>query len=424
MKQLLNRYIDEHTEELSQLSKTLFENPELGFKEFRTGEIIREFAARHGINVDKEYAYTGFSLSIGSGKPHIGIIAELDALPTLGHPYATNEDHAAHSCGHSTQLVIGLGALCALKENGLPQKGTVTLFFTPAEEFVDLDYRKNLVKEGKIRYLSGKQNMIAEHVIDDVDLFIHFHASGPSDLLFNVNTDLAGFTYKKYRFIGKAAHAAVTPYLGINAINMLNLFLNAVNALRETFRDEDMVRVHGYITKGGTVINSIPEEVIYESYQRSINPEFLLKLSHEIDNAAIHCAKALGGECIVEEIPGYLPLIQNREISKTVYENMLQFADKDKIGDSSKSVAAGDVGDISMFKPIIQFGYSGFKGTIHGKDLEIADEDLALIRPAKILAGSVYDFLTDKARVEKVISAFEPKMTFEQYLAYLNGSSK
>ncbi|MBQ4253733.1 MAG: M20/M25/M40 family metallo-hydrolase, partial [Erysipelotrichaceae bacterium] len=207
MKQQLNSYIDQHREELCTLSRTLFENPELGFKEFRTGEIIREFASKHGLKVDKEYAYTGFSLSIGSGKPHIGIIAELDALPTLGHPYATNPDHAAHSCGHSTQLVIGLGALCALKENGLPEKGTVTLFFTPAEEFVDLDYRKGLVKEGKIRYLSGKENMIAEHVLDDVDLLIHFHASGPSDLQFNVNTDLAGFTYKKYRFIGKAAHA-------------------------------------------------------------------------------------------------------------------------------------------------------------------------------------------------------------------------
>ncbi|MBQ7126008.1 M20/M25/M40 family metallo-hydrolase, partial [bacterium] len=80
---------------------------------------------------------TAFSVSIGKGKPHIGLIAELDALPTLGHKYANkNDNNAAHACGHSSQCAIMASVISLLKEDTF--KGKVTLFFTPAEEYTDI----------------------------------------------------------------------------------------------------------------------------------------------------------------------------------------------------------------------------------------------------------------------------------------------
>ena len=264
MKQDLYTFIDEHRQEIFDLGDRLFHNPELGFREFRTGEIIREYLQKHDLKVDREYCYTGFSVSIGSGSPHIGIIAELDAIPTQGHPCADPVTTAAHACGHSTQVAITLAALTALSQQISDLKGTVTLYFTPAEEFTDLEYRKKLVQEGKIRYLSGKQNMLAEHIFDDADCIIHLHASGDKRYHFSVDSVLSGFIHKKITFLGKASHAAVLPQYGINALHEATLFINAINMLRETFVDEDMTRIHGIIDDGGNTVNSIPDKVVYE----------------------------------------------------------------------------------------------------------------------------------------------------------------
>lgn len=420
MKQRVKDYIKSNKEEIIALGEKLFNCPELGFKEFKTKEIIIEYLSKHNLKVEKEFFETGFSVSIGSGKPHIGLIAELDAIPTVGHPNASKTDNAAHSCGHSTQIAIMLAALDSLNQQIDKLKGKVTLFFTPAEEFTDVEYRKKLIKEGKIKYLSGKQNMLVDKLFDDCDLFIHLHSSGSSNYRFSVNSTLAGFIYKKITFVGKGAHAAVCPDEGINALNICSLFLNAINMLRETYKEEDMVRVHGIIAKGGDTVNSIPEEVAYECYIRSINPNYLLELNKKITNAAIHCSQALGGTCIIEDIPGYLPFIPSKPLSEVIYRNMLDYTDKDNIRWNEKSVAAGDVGDMSVFKPVTQYGYTGFKGRVHGNNLQIADPDEVYIVQAEIVASSVIDLLTESTLVDTIVNSFEPKMTYQQYLDYLN----
>ncbi|MGB4627266.1 MAG: peptidase dimerization domain-containing protein, partial [Erysipelotrichaceae bacterium] len=311
-------------------------------------------------------------------------------------------------------------ALDSLNQQIDKLKGTITLFFTPAEEFTDVEYRKQLIAEGKIKYLSGKQNMLVDKLFDDCDLFIHLHSSSSNEYRFSVNSTLAGFIYKKITFVGKGAHAAVCPDEGVNALNMCSLFINAINMLKETYKEEDMVRVHGIIVKGGDTVNSIPEEVIYECYIRSINPDYLLKLNEIISNAARSCSQALGGTCIIEDIPGYLPFIPSKPLSEVIYKNMLDYTDDDNIKWNEKSVAAGDVGDMSIFKPVTQYGYTGFKGRMHGNNLQIADPYEVYIVQAKIVAGSVIDLLTDNSLADDIISSFQVKMTYQQYLDYLN----
>ncbi len=418
----LLQYIDDHREELLALGDTLFRCPELGFKEFKTADCLKEWLEKYDIKAEQEFDITGFSVSIGEGSPHIGIIAELDAIPTPGHPYADPATGAAHACGHSTQLVIAVGALTALKETMKGVPGKVTVYFTPAEEFTDIEYRKGLVKEGKIHYLSGKQNMLAEHLFDDADVILHFHAMSNDRYRFSLGSVLSGFVYKKITFVGKASHAAALPDKGINALNECTLFLNAVNMLRETFRDEDVVRFHGMISYGGTTVNSIPDKVVYECYVRSVNPDVVIDLNRRVTNAAECCAAAIGGSVIVEDTPGYLPFHQDETLNKVVYEHMLEFADPTEVLHGEMSAAAGDVGDICMFKPVIQFGYNGFTGAIHGKDLEISDPEEVYIVQAKLLASIAADLLEHPEKVEEVKKNYVPHMTYEEYMNYLNGS--
>ena len=139
MSDYLVNYIDAHAEELLALGDELFHHPELGFKETETKKIIQKFLDRHDLKIDREYALTGFSVTIGEGRPHIGLVAELDAIPTQGHPCADPLTTAAHACGHSTQVGIMLGVMAALTGDPDRPAGTVTLFFTPAEEFTDME---------------------------------------------------------------------------------------------------------------------------------------------------------------------------------------------------------------------------------------------------------------------------------------------
>lgn len=423
MKKRVQKMIDCHAEEMIQFGNDLFETPELGFKEHQTKRKIVSFLNSLGIEIEKEYFETGFQITLGQGKPHIGLLAELDAIVTPGHRCANNPDRCAHSCAHSTQVAIMLNAVRALKESGFfdQQQGSLTLFFSPAEEFVDLEFRKELIKQGKIKYLSGKENMLAAHLFDEIDCMIHLHAMGEfHGYRYNVNSQLAGFIYKKYRFLGKGAHAAVLPHEGINALNAFTLFQSAVGMLRETFKEEDKNRVHGMITHGGDSVNTIPCEVIYEGYVRSFNPEHLLQLSNQLTQTAEHCAQALNGECEVESTPGYLPFNQSHALSEVIYQNMLAFTEADSIMTAEQSVAAGDIGDVGCFLPTIQFGYTGFTGTIHGSTLEVLKPDDVYINPAKIVAMSVIDLISNPTLVKKIKDSFQPTMSYDEYIAYLN----
>ena len=411
--------LEKRKEEIYALGDQLFRTPELGYKELKTKAILTELFERNGLTVKDLGFETAFSVTIGSGSPHIGLIAELDALPTLGHPFASKTDHAAHSCGHSTQGTIMASVLLALKDT--IRKGTVTLYFTPAEEFTDITYRKKLIKEKKIRYIGGKINMLTAGCFDDADILIHLHTMGQGAFHFSLNTSLAGFIYKEITFHGLAAHAAVLPHKGINALNAFVLFDNAMNMLRETFEEKDCIRIHGMIREGGQTVNSIPERVVYECYVRSRNETALLSAAEKVDNAAKHAAKAIGARASIRNTPGYLPMVQNRRINDVIRREMLKYCRLEEINDNEVSQAAGDIGDVSIFKPTVQFGYSGFAGSCHGKDLCVVDNTRAYLEPAKVVAGTVEYLLSHPSIIETILKEFEPRMTMEEYLAYVNG---
>ncbi len=400
--------------ELNQLGEDLFNHPELGYKEFKTREILIDFFKKHDISVHKEFAHTGFSVQFGSGQPHIGLIAELDAVITPNHRCATNNDHAAHSCGHSSQCVLMSAAFLALKEE--INQGTITLFFTPAEEYLDIEYRKSLKNEGKIRAFGGKQEMLLNHEFDEIDLFIHAHGMGEAKERYSIHSSLAGFNYQVFKFKGVSAHAAVAPNEGKNALNMFQLYQVALGFLRETFIDEDKNRVHGHIISANNSVNTVADEVIYEQYIRSFNPDTLELLTQQCIETAQHCASALGGSCEVETSLGYLPMKASLELGQLFDEEISKICDKDLIRYHERSIAAGDIGDLSQFKPGVQIGYSGFIGRMHGDNLEIKDTDLIYQEVPEMIVNVVKRLVVDDNLVKNIVNKFKENISFESYV--------
>ncbi|MEE3487848.1 MAG: amidohydrolase [Bulleidia sp.] len=402
--------IESDERNLYTLGEELFAMPELGWKEYRTRDRILAFCRENGITEIQHYGETGLIISIGSGKPHIGLIAEMDAIPTPGHPQEDPETHAAHSCGHSTQTAIMLEAMKVLKEELKERTGTVTLYCTPAEEFTDMAFRKQYVADGKAKAVCGKIAMLMDHVFDDADVLIHCHAMGAyAGHRFALGSTLAGFEYQEITFHGTASHAAVSPDKGCNALNMFALFQSAVGMLRETFVDEDKNRVHGIIIKGGATVNSIPDEVVYACYLRSFSKDNLELLRKKVDNAAMCCAKALGGTATFETMEGDLPFHQCEELNEVIHHAMLRHTTEDQILKGEMSVAAGDIGNVGCVKPTIQFGYTGFEGYCHGKTMCVKDPFEVYAVPCDIVVSSVLELLEQPQEVEYIKECFRQK---------------
>ncbi len=425
MKKNLINCIDKNTDDIIKLGTDIYREPELGFKEHKTADKIVSFIENMNISSDNPPMETGLSVTgvksqIGKKGVNICLLAEMDAIPTRGHPFATDDKYAAHACGHSTQVAIMLGAYKAIHEMGLVDKlgGRVTFISTPAEEYTDFAFREQLRDKGDINYLSGKQDMISKGTFDDVDIIISCHSmGGVAEKMADFNTTLTGFLAKKVIYHGKTAHAGANPHLGVNALNAAMIGLNAIHVQRETFVDEHNVRVHGVIKDGGQTVNSVPDYVELEFMVRGMNVEAILDANAKVNRALEAGAYAVGARCEIIDSPGYLPFHQNVLLSDVMKQNMKEFLPDDRIKDGEKCMASGDVGDLGTIKPCMQLGYGGFNGSIHGPDFCIADDDMAYIIPAKAVAMTVYDLLKNDGEIAKnIIKNSPPIYTKQKYI--------
>lgn len=382
-------------ESLINLGRELFSCPELGFKEVKSNEILTSFLFKNGIPCQSGLCLTGVKATIGGGSGyHIALVADLDALE------ARDGSHSFpfHSCGHSIQTAVMAYALKLLNDSGIVERfgGRVSFIATPAEEFIDFDYRESLVQEGKIAYYSGKQNMIAQGIFDDVDCVISMHVNGETDTLFDINSTLAGFMVKKAVFIGQASHSGAAPHLGKNALHGASLCMNAVAYMKDQFSKDAGIQIHPVLTSCQGSVNIIPEEAVLETYIRANTLEELLSAGEKYDLCVEHCAKALGLDYRIENRTGYMPLKQSGEINGVIKRQMLKLCREDQIVKDVISGASGDVGDLGYLLPTVQFGFSGIKGRIHSGSFEIADEGHVYIDTLQVVLGAVEELLAHK----------------------------
>lgn len=422
--------IDLIKKEMINLSEEIFKNPELGFKEFETNKLICKILDKYEIDYKSDIALTGIKATIDSKKegPHIALLCELDSVPSTDHTYLGKKDNCAHSCGHYAQVGVMLGTFIALKESKVLDEleGKISFIATPAEEYCDFNYREKLVKENKLTYMSGKQEMIKLKAFDDIDLVLSCHSMPPSyGHLSEVNSSLNGFLGKKIIFKGISTHAGFNPCDGINALNAANVALNAIAYLRETFKEEDAIRVHYVITEGGAGVNSVPDRVVIDMYIRARTLDAIKDVDAKVDRALRGGALAIGAGVEIINTGGYLPLVQDDKLTSVVKDNILKYIDEDKILKDCHSFASGDMGDLSYLLPTVQIGVSGFAGRIHGSDFRTDDEYLAYELPIKYFTDTVIDLLEyNSKKAREILSDYEPRLTFDQYIKLLNDTNK
>jgi amidohydrolase len=397
-------------------------HPELGFKETWTAARLADELTALGARVTSGLAVTGLKATVGDpAAPEIVLLADMDALPTAGTPGGV-----AHSCGHSAQMAAVVAAFRALVLAGVPAKAGARLSFVgaPAEEYTDVDHRLDLRRRGVTKLFSGKQELIRLGVFDDVCAVVKYH-SMPDNPQFDavVNGTLNGFVAKRATFLGKAAHSGAWPHLGINALNAASLAMLAIQAQRETFRDQDHIRVHPILREGGLVVNTVPDKAVLETYVRGATWDAIVDASAKVDRALAAGAVAFGAQVRIEDMPGYQPFRPSSALGAVLGEATQAYVDAGRIDWHDESFASDDVGDVASLVPTCQLGFAGFHGTIHGADFGPEDLRRAYVMPALILARTVGLLAADGGRLARSArDGFQPVFTKDQYVAAVEGS--
>ncbi|MBS4202346.1 carboxypeptidase [Bacillus sp. FJAT-49732] len=362
-------------EEIKKIAEDIYYHPELGYKEERTKEKIVASLKSMNPNIEiEEFSTTGFKTTLGDQdkKLQVAFIAELDAVYTPSHMYADKITGAAHNCGHYTQVAIALALYNYLVKSNVYKDFNykISFIFVPAEEYLDLAYRDELIKQNKITHYGGKPEAMKLGIFDDIDLAICVHAIGGefAKRTINTNCDLAGFLYKRYKFIGKATHAGFDPFSSKNAYNMSTLFNVAVGLSRQQLKDSEKVRINPIVMESDMSTNVIPNAITIGTDLRTLSIEYMKEAAIKLDAAATGSAIALQGDVEISTQMGYLPFKQDRYLSEFVWEAFKENDEIEVLYNDDPISAAGDIGDLSYMIPCIQIGYSGFTGTIHGDD--------------------------------------------------------
>lgn len=424
LKQQICEAVDRRRSEIIEIGEDIMRNPELGFKEFRTARLVAGEFARLGLPYEEGLAITGVKATLRSGRPGptVALIGELDSLILWDHPYANPETGAAHACGHNAQIAGMLGAARAIVETGAIDhlSGNLVFFAVPAEEYVEVEYRARLVQEGTIQFLGGKPELVRLGHFDDVDMAMMIHTSGNETVKAQVNESSNGCVVKLIRYLGRAAHAGVAPEKGVNALSAAMLGLSAINAQRETFRDQDAIRVHPIITHGGDLVNIIPAEVRMETYVRGKTPEAILDAERKVDRALHAGALAMGAQVEIRTLPGYFPLVNNRNMAELFKRNAARYLfDESEIRDTGHGTGSTDMGDLSHLMPALHPSMTGGNGDVHSREWHIKHPDHGYLAPAKSLAHMAIDLLWgDAAEAHRILETDRPRLTKQEYLDF------
>ena len=420
--------IDRHRDELIGVSRQILNNPEPGFSEHKTSQLVADKFDEMGIGYRRGLAMTGVKghVSAGGGSgPRVAVIGELDSLIVNEHPHADRETGAAHACGHHCQIGMMLGAIRGLTQPDVLAElsGELVPFAVPAEEFIEVARRLQLREEGKLEFMGGKQELIRLGEFDDVDMAMMCHtASDMGEHKFAVGGTSNGHVVKYVQFLGRGSHAGSAPHMGINALNAASFALQAIHNNREVFRGEDTVRVHGIMTKGGEAVNAVPADVRLEWRVRSATPKAVVKNSAIVDRCFKAGALAVGAQVKITNIPGYLPMKHDTHLQELFRQNAASL-----LGESRTLVIPGrrnrggstDMGDLSHLIPVCHPYAAGAVGSGHSKEYLVTDYESAVISPAKIMAMVVIDLMAEDAkRAREVISSHRPAMKKDAYLRF------
>ncbi len=257
------------TPELVTASEYIHDHPEIGYEEHQASDLLSRALERDGFVLERaiDGIPTAFRAT-SEGRPGsatIAFIAEMDALPDIGH-----------ACGHNLSGPAAVGAAIALRRV-VGDLGTIQVLGTPAEE-IPPPLKKRLVEDG---YFAG------------VDVVLMVHAADRTA----VGGETLAIEALDIDFHGRASHASATPDLGISALDAAVLTMHAIEMLREHVRPT--TRLHGIITNGGQAPNVVPDRASLRYYVRTPDNAYLQEVVERVRRCAEGAAIAIGASVTI-----------------------------------------------------------------------------------------------------------------------------
>ena len=332
LKQRACEAIDRRASELIATADWIHAHPEIGHQEVESSKRLVGMLEASGIPVDMGTAgmATAFKAELQTARrqerPRIAILAEYDALPGLGH-----------GCGHNLIGTSAIGAGLGLAEVGADLPGSIWVLGTPAEESAAPNS-------------GGKVHMVNAGVFNDVDAAIMFHPGTETAVTLDRSLAARGF---EFYFHGKAAHAAGAPEEGINALDAVVLFYNAISMLRQQVRSD--VRIHGIILSGGAAANIIPDYAAIRYRTRADDSEYLTQVVERVVACAEGAAKATGCRLEWKEyMPGYENTMPNAVLMELMTSNLQQLGLNVNTTRRRSGRGSTDFGNVSRRVPGIE----------------------------------------------------------------------
>ena len=366
--------IEEARGEILDLSHQIHANPEPAFEEHRAAGWVAEAIARHGYVVQHPAGRLATAvrgtLRAGTGSGgRVGILAEYDALPGIGH-----------ACGHNTMAASGVGAAIGLAAVADELAGEVVFLGTPAEE------------RG-----SGKQLMLDDGLFDGVDAALLFH---PSDMT-EVEARLLASEDVDVTFHGRASHAASEPWEGRNALDALILLFNSVGLWRQQLRPES--RVHGIILEGGTAANIIPDRGVARFMVRSPDQSYFEGMRRHFRELCEAASLATGCAVDVEFSGRSDTMRHNRVLGARYLANMEPYGLRND--PPSDNLGSSDMGNVSQVLPTIHPSLAICNRGVPGHSIEFREaarseraDEITLIA-ATVAAQVAFELLADPTLV-------------------------
>ncbi|KAH7075921.1 peptidase M20 domain-containing 2 [Paraphoma chrysanthemicola] len=380
------------------LNKHIHDNPELAFEEHRAHDALTGFMRQQ-----KEWKVTPSAYGLetawiaefdsGNDGPVVSFNAEMDALPNLGH-----------ACGHNliatASVAAGLATAGMIKQHKLP--GRVIIFGTPGEEGIG----------------GGKIQLLKAGAYKDVDISLISH---PGILNNSPRVRTTAFARIEAEYFGRAAHAANSPWLGINALDALVIAYNSVSVLRQQTMSTDVIGMS--ITNGGAAPNIIHAYAAGICVLRAASASRLLQLQDKVSACFRAGAEATGARLELEITPGYADHVPNLVLasSYTKYWNALPDIPDPPIppGEQLTFVKAStDQGNISYAMPSVNASFAipagPLKGQPHSPEFERSSATKEAferaLRVAKALAGTAVDVLATPGLLEEVKAQWKRDM--------------
>ena len=384
MKEIILKTIEQVGLELDELSRKIYEKPETAYEEVIACKLHAEFLEKYGFLVERNFCgiETGFKAEYDSGKPGltVGIMAEYDALPGIGH-----------GCGHNILGATSSGAGIALKSVINEIGGKVIVYGTPAEE-------NNGAKMAYAR----------KGAFDELDFAMMAHPNAT----YNKCSPMLALGPVSFEFHGKPSHASAAPEEGRNALDALILAMCGINALRQQMKSSS--RVHGIVVKGGEATNVIPDYASAQFVVRSLTKTYNEELRERVRNCARGAALQTGTEVNFTDPDIYLDnMISNRTMEQVFCDKMEELFDI-KVEEPSEQTGSNDAGLLSKICPFMHpmFGICAdekFAAHTEGfRDATLTDYAREQMRnTAAGLAMTAVEVMTDPKLFAKMKAEFE-----------------